>query len=107
MNKVIFKSIIELSILALILSYFFIHNILLVLIGIFISLYLINISLIDGFRRSINEFLAHKKGSTKLEISDNANKADSTKYELKNKNPELTLVETIEYLGYIPSSNKK
>ena len=61
---------IEYSSPTLILSYFFVHNIFLVLIGISFSLYLINIEFINSFMRSINKKLVIKKLSRELNKND-------------------------------------
>ncbi|WP_413391357.1 hypothetical protein [Prochlorococcus marinus] len=87
----------------LILSYFFIHNIFLVLIGITSSLYLININLINRIIKSIYKILVNKKESIEInakdtEIETNPINKQSTKEDIK-----LTLVEAIEELGFIPS----
>ena len=87
----------------LVLSYFFIHNIFLVLIGITFSLYVININFITRIIKSIYKNLANKKESIGLnakdtEVETNPINKQSTKEETK-----LTLVETIEELGFIPS----
>ena len=90
----------------LILSYFFIHNIIFVQIGIIISLYLININQITNFIGFIHKSFLLKKlyvNSSKhndLTISNSFNK-ESSKEDRK-----LTLAETIEELGFIPSLDK-
>ena len=90
----------------LILSYFIIHNIFLVMISITLSLYLININIINNIKRSIskNFFKKVSKDSNKKDkkkISNTIN-TKSTKEDTK-----LTLVEEIEELGFIPSLAKK
>ena len=101
-NKI--NNVIEYFSLTLIFSYFFIHNIILVLIGIVLSLYLININFIIRIIRSINKNLVIKKESIKLNVNNkdikktNPNNIKSTK-----EDSTLTLVETIEELGFIPS----
>ena len=87
----------------LVLSYFFIHNIFLVLIGITFSLYVININFITRIIQSIYKNLVNKKESIELndkdaEVESNPIYKKSTKEDTK-----LTLVETIEELGVIPS----
>lgn len=86
-----------------ILSYFFIHNIILVLIGITLSLYLININFLNTYIRSINKTLFIKKPSMELNDIDKVSKSNSNNIELNKEDTKLTLVETIEELGYIPS----
>jgi len=91
----------------LILSYFFVHNIFLVLIGIVFSLYLLNINMINYIKESIIKNL-----NTKKEFKE-ANKIDK-EFNLNNINirstkedSKLTLVEEIEELGFIPSMDKE
>ncbi len=91
----------------LILSYFFVHNIFLVLIGITFSLYLLNINMINNIKKSITKNLLTKKAvkeGHKIEKEFNLNNINikSTK-----KDSKLTLVEEIEELGFIPSIDKK
>ena len=87
----------------LVFSYFFIHNIFLVLIGIIFSLYLININFINRIIKSIYKNIVNKKklidlNEKNMEIETNPINKQSTKEDTK-----LTLVETIEELGFIPS----
>ena len=91
---------------AFVLSYLFIHNIILVMIGITFSLYLINIEFITRIIRSINKFLVLDKSSRKVDKNDKEEKIDSININLLKKNNNLTLVETVEELGFIPSINK-
>ena len=78
----------------LVLSYFFIHNIYLVLIGIIFSLYLININFIN------------KKVDIELNENDKRIKTNSINLKSTKEDTKLTLVETIEELGFIPSLEK-
>tara|TARA_B100000214_G_C23392728_1_gene367901 strand:+ start:106 stop:447 length:342 start_codon:yes stop_codon:yes gene_type:complete len=89
-----------------ILSYFFIHNINLVLIGITLSLYLININFLNAYIRSIHMTLFIKKPKIESNEINKVSKSNSTNIELKKEDTKLTLVETIEELGYIPSIDK-
>ena len=87
----------------LVVSYFFIHNIFLVLIGITFSLYLMNINFINRIIKSSYKIIVSKKESIDLnekdtEVETNPINKQSTKEETK-----LTLVQTIEELGFIPS----
>tara|TARA_B100000579_G_C22732826_1_gene805129 strand:- start:174 stop:515 length:342 start_codon:yes stop_codon:yes gene_type:complete len=103
MRKTKINHVIEYLSPTFILSYFFIHNIFLVLVGIIFSLYLINIDLINSIIRSINknlsiinEFIDFKKNNPVIKsnsINTRSNKDDSNE----------RLVETIEELGFIPS----
>ena len=106
MNKTGINKLIEIMILSLILSYMFIHNIILVFTGMVLSLCLINIDLIQSFFKAKNNNVSQDK--------DNKNKNNrllkfktNSSEKIENKNSTLTLVETIEELGYIPSKEKK
>ena len=88
-------------------SYFFIHNIFLVLIGITFSLYLININMINNLKKSIYKNLAVKSESK--DLNKNQKKINSNTINLKStkEDKKLTLVEEIEEFGFIPSIDKK
>ena len=106
MKKANITYVIEYLSAALILSYFFEHNIFLVLIGITFSLYLIYLNYIHNIIRSINNNLFIKKIS--LEVNKNGKTIESNSIikESNKENTTLTLVETIEELGFIPSIDK-
>ena len=87
----------------LVLSYFFIHNIFLVLIGITFSLYVININFITRIIKSINKNLVNKKESIELNANDTEIKNNPINKQSTKEDTKLTLVETIEELGFIPS----
>ena len=87
----------------LVLSYFFIHNICLVLIGITFSLYLININFINRALKSINKNLVNKKESIDLNVNDTEIKTNPINKKSTKEDTKLTLVESIEELGFIPS----
>ena len=91
----------------LIISYFFNHNIFLVLLGITFSLYIININMINNIRRSINNNLIVKKESQ--ESNKNVKELNSNDTNIKSikEDNKLTLVEEIEEYGFIPSIDKK
>jgi len=88
------------------LSYIFIHSIYFVLTGVTLSLYLINIKSINSLIRSIIKYLFLNK------ISKNSNKnnktiiSDTKKIKSNKEDSKLSLVETIEELGFIPSIDK-
>ena len=110
MKKTKINKVIEYLSPSLILSYFLIHNIFLVLIGITFSLYLININMINNLKISMFKNLDIKKESKEPKKNENVTKSntintESTKED--NKNTKLTLVEEIEELGFIPSIDKK
>ena len=107
MKKIKINQVIEYLSPTLVLSYFFIHKIFLVLIGITFSFYLININMINNLKKSINKNLNIKnesKVSNKNHKEKHLNPINikSTKEETK-----LTLVEEIEEFGFIPSIDKK
>ena len=106
MKKSIINLLIEYLSATLILSYFFIHNIFLVLIGIIFSIYLININYINRIIRSINKNLIREKVSIELNNNDKAAKSNPNEIESNKEDKKLTLVETIEELGFIPSIDK-
>ena len=87
----------------LVLSYFFIHNIFLVLIGITFSIYLININFINRIIKSIYKNLVNKKGSIELNEKDTEIETNPINKQSTKEDTKLTLVETIEELGFIPS----
>ena len=87
----------------LVLSYFFIHNIFLVLIGITISLYLININLINRIIKSFYKNLVNKQESIEFNAKDMEVETNPINKKSTREDTKLTLVETIEELGFIPS----
>jgi len=107
MNKEQNNHLLEYTSLISILSYFVIHNIFLVLIGITISLYFINIDFITRLVKSTNKIISNEKVSRESNDNDQEVKTASKQKKLINKDYKLTLVETIEEIGYIPSLNKK
>jgi len=99
-------NVIEALSLCLVLSYLFIHNIYLVLLGISLSLYLINSDLINKSLRSINQTLINIIAQIDLSKFYKAKESTSKQIDLNKNNSELTLVEIIEELGFIPSPNE-
>ena len=106
MKKTKLNHILEFLSSTLVLSYFFVHNIFLVLIGITFSLYLININFINRIIKSINKNLLNKKESIDLNINDTETKTNPINKKSNKEDSKLTLVETIEELGFIPSLDK-
>tara|TARA_B100000965_G_C19556158_1_gene742298 strand:+ start:696 stop:1037 length:342 start_codon:yes stop_codon:yes gene_type:complete len=106
MKKNIINHFIEYLSSTFILSYFAFHNIFLVLIGIIFSLYLININFISNIVRSINKNFLTKKGYKELNKNHMSTKSSSTNLKSSKEDTTLTLAETIEELGYIPSMSK-
>ena len=90
----------------LVISYFFIHDILLVITGITLSLYLININFINTFTRSLKINLMTEKANHELIKKDKDIKSDSINGKSMKENTQLTLAEKIEELGFIPSIDK-
>ena len=91
----------------LIVSYYFIHNIFLVLIGITFSLYLININFINRFIKSIHKNLVNNKESIDSNEKDTEVETNPINKQSTKEDTKLTLVEAIEELGFIPSIDKK
>ncbi len=87
----------------LVLSYFLIHSILIVLIGIVLSLYLINYNSIKKFIIFLNDNLVFLNSSP--ESSQKNKEVNSISINIKSdkEDSSLTLVEKIEELGFIPS----
>ncbi len=106
MKKTKIINIIEYLSATLVFSYFFVHNIFLVLIGITFSLYLINIKYLNNFIRSTNKNLDIKKSITGLNNNDKLKKPISINIASHKEDIKLSLVETIEELGFIPSIDK-
>ena len=88
-------------------SYFFIHNIFLVLIGITFSLYLININMINNLKKSINRNLVVRNVSKDLNKNDREINSNTINLKSTKEDKKLTLVEEIEEFGFIPSIDKK
>ncbi len=92
--------------LMIILTYAFIHNIYLVLIGISISVYLINIEFINNLLGNLIEKGNNKEVIENKEDNEKELKKESSKIRLITKDSKHRLVERIEELGYIPSLDK-
>ena len=107
MKKIKINQVIEYLSPIMVFSYFFIHNIFLVLIGITFSLYLININMINNLKKSIYKNVTVKNESK--DLNKNENKINSNTINLKStkEDKKLTLVEEIEEFGFIPSIDKK
>tara|TARA_B100000945_G_scaffold77972_1_gene60232 strand:- start:1052 stop:1378 length:327 start_codon:yes stop_codon:yes gene_type:complete len=87
--------------LVMILSYFLVHNIFLVITGICSSLLLININYINRLMKPIN-----RKIIKDFNKNNKEKKSDSIIINSKKEVSQLSLVETVEELGYIPSIDK-
>ena len=107
MKKFKINKVIEYLSPILVFSYFFIHNILLVLIGITFSLYLININMIINLKESIYKNLAVKNEFKDLNKNDKGIDSNTINIKSTKEDKKLTLVEEIEEFGVIPSIHKK
>ena len=94
MVRINIKNELEYLSLIAVLSYFLLHSIVLVLLGILFSLYLLNKNFIDDHIKFIKK---------KKEDIDEIKEVNSKQLEFKKAEPRLTLVEKIEELGFIPS----
>ena len=100
MNKYKNNKLIEYLSLILVLSFFFIKNIYIVFIGIIIALYQLNKNFLDKF---IIKYQMKKAKKENIVIEKTNNKKNDKNYSY-NENENLSLVETIEETGFIPSS---
>ena len=107
MKKLKLNEVIEYLSPILVFSYFFIHNIFLVLIGITFSLYLININMINNLKKAINKKLIIKNKSKNLNKNDKEINSNTINLKSTKEDKKLTLVEEIEEFGFIPSIDKK
>ena len=107
MKKIKINQVIEYLSPILVFSYFFVHNIFLVLIGIMFSLYLININMINNIKKSLNKNFIIKNESKELNKNDKEINSNTINIKSTKKNNKLTLVEEVEEFGFIPSINKK
>ena len=99
MNSNTSNNLLEYLSLVLVLSFFWLHNIFIVIISIFYSLYSINKEYINKYYKLYKNKILYKK-SIKI---DNSILLENDKKELKENNIKFSLVETIEELGIIPS----
>ena len=107
MKKIKINQVIEYLSPTLVFSYFFIHNIFLVLIGITFSLYLININMINNLKKSINRNIVIKNESTDSNKNDKKINSNNINIKSTKEDKNLSLVEEIEEFGFIPSIDKK
>ena len=107
MKKIKINKVIEYLSPILVFSYFFIHKIFLVLIGITFSLYLLNINMINNLKKYISKNLIIKIESKDLHKNDKENNSNAINIKSTNEESKLTLVEEIEEFGFIPSIDKK
>ena len=107
MKKIKTNQVIEYLSPTLVFSYFFIHNIFLVIFGITFSLYLINIKMITNLKKSINKIYILKNESKDSNKNDKEINSNTINIKSNKKETKLTLVEEIEEFGFIPSIDKK
>ncbi len=103
MKKIKIYDIAEYLCPTLVLSYLIYHNIYLVLIGITLSLYFINITYINSIIKSIITKLVEKNKSKDLNNKHKELETRSNSIKSLNEDSRLTLVQAIEELGFIPS----
>ncbi len=106
MNSYKTNNLLEILSFILVFSYFFIHNIYLVLIGIIISFYLINMNFINITMKLIKSKISIKKVTSECNKKSNDIKEDSYQINLNIEDSQLRLVQLTEELGFIPSQNK-
>tara|TARA_Y100001968_G_C19264301_1_gene670855 strand:- start:249 stop:593 length:345 start_codon:yes stop_codon:yes gene_type:complete len=106
MNKNKIKNLLEFVSATLVLSYFFIQNILFVIIGILLSIYLININKIEQLFSYINKVHQNKNLLKNKKNNDALIDYKTIDADIINHNSNLTLVEIIEESGFIPSIDK-
>ena len=107
MNRVRANNVIEFLSPSLILTYFFIHKIILVFMGIIFSVYLINIGIIKRVKKSLKKNIVIKKLSSELNQNNKESESDLINTKSTEIDSDLTLVQAIEELGFIPSIEKK
>ena len=107
MKKLKINEVIEYLSPTLVFSYFFVHNIFLVLIGIIFSLYLININMFNNLNKSINKKLFIKNKSKDSKKNNKEINYNTIDIKSSREDKKLTLVEEIEEFGVIPSIHKK
>ena len=107
MKKIEINQVVEYLSPTLVFSYFFIHNIFLVFIGITLSFYLININMINNLKKLILKNLAIKNESKDLNKTDKEVTSNTINIKSTKEDKKLTLVEEIEEFGFIPSIDKK
>ena len=90
----------------LILSYFLVHNIYLVLIGIIFSFYLININFNNSIIRSLNKYIFIKNVSGELNKNYQATKYNSKNIMSTKEDNIPRFIKTIEEIRFIPSLDK-
>ncbi len=106
MKNNINNSPIEYLSLSLIISYFFVHKIFLVLIGVTFSLYLININVVNNFLIYVGEKIEIIKSHRDINKVYMDGKDESIRIKLEKEDSKLKLVKEVEELGFIPTLSK-
>ena len=106
MKKTKIQNFFEFLCLTLVLSYFFIHNIIFVIIGILFSIYLINIHIAEEYIKYINIYSFIKIFTNMLKIYTVSKDSKAIDNSVANLDSNLKLVDYIEESGFIPSINK-
>ena len=96
------SDLIEYLSLILVLSFFILHNVILVIIGIIFSIYVMNKNIINNFTK----YIINKKNNTKDIKLNPLIREEFKELDHKNKENVVSLVDTIEELGFIPSKDK-
>ena len=106
MNKVKVKNLLEFICPTLVLSYFFIHNILFVIIGILLSIYLINPDIVEKLSDYFDSNTYIEDLTINPKNNDVAIESKSITIDVVNQDSNLKLVDIIEESGFIPSIDK-
>ena len=106
MNKVKMKNLLEFFCPILVLSYFFIHNIFFVIIGILLSIYLMNTGIVKKFSGYFNSNPYIEDLTINPKHNDVSIESKSIDIDVVNQDSNLKLVDIIEESGFIPSIDK-
>ena len=100
MTKALFKNFEDLISFLLVISYFFVHSIIFVIVGICLALYSINKNKLKDLLKSNRKMLLTKENIINKKIDK-----EILKLKEKSEFSKLTLVEYVEESGFIPSKN--
>jgi len=93
--------------LALVISFFFIHNIYMVMMGVSLAIYTINKSFFTNLIKANKNKTSNEDIENFEDIKiDTSSQIESTKSVLAKEGNMISLVETIEESGFIPSLEK-
>ena len=107
MKIITIYTIIEYLSLTMILSYVLVHNIYFVFIGLIFSIYMINKNHINSLMKSFRNNVFIDKLSKEVRKNEHVRISNSTNIDSNKVKRDLTLVESIEELGYIPCMDKQ